>query len=174
MRTKQAFLILGEPASKANSRRIVTIRGMARSIKSQKALNYVASFKLQATPEEIWEDDVRVTIHIYYASRRPDLDESVILDCLQDVAYRNDRQVKEKHIFWHLDRENPRAEIEVEKNKATRVEWLYRPRSMAWRLNSFAIKRCYHRVVCICKRCYGKFSLKSWSLNRLPGRFFFV
>jgi hypothetical protein len=90
---------------------------MARSIKSQKALNYVASFKLQATPEEIWEDDVRVTIHIYYASRRPDLDESVILDCLQDVAYRNDRQVKEKHIFWHLDRENPRAEIEVEKIK---------------------------------------------------------
>lgn len=119
MRTKQAFLILGEPASKANSRRIVMIRGTARSIKSQKALNYVASFKLQAQQQlgEIWEDDVSVTIHIYYASRRPDLDESVILDCLQDVAYRNDRQVKEKHIYWHLDRENPRAIIEVEKIK---------------------------------------------------------
>ncbi|MGA0201501.1 MAG: RusA family crossover junction endodeoxyribonuclease [Prochlorotrichaceae cyanobacterium] len=119
MRTKQAFLILGEPASKANSRRIVMIRGMARSIKSQKALNYVEAFKRQAKQqlEEIWEDDVRVTIHIHYASRRPDLDESVILDCLQDVAYRNDRQVKEKHIYWHLDRENPRAEIEVEKIK---------------------------------------------------------
>jgi hypothetical protein len=26
---------------------------------------------------------------------------------------------------------------------------------MAWRLNSFAIERCYHRVVCLCKRCYG-------------------
>jgi hypothetical protein len=117
MRTKQAFLILGEPASKANSRRIVTIRGMARSIKSQKALNYVEAFKLQAKRGEVWEDDVRVTIHIHYASRRPDLDESVILDCLQDVAYRNDRQVKEKHIFWHLDRENPRAEIEVERIK---------------------------------------------------------
>jgi len=119
MRTKQAFLILGEPASKANSRRIVMIRGTARSIKSQKALNYVASFKLQAQQQlgEIWEDDVSVTIHIYYASRRPDLDESVILDCLQDVAYRNDRQVKEKHIYWHLDRENPRSIIEVEKIK---------------------------------------------------------
>ena len=119
MRTKQAFLILGEPASKANSRRIVMIRGTARSIKSQKALNYVASFKQQCLQQagEAWEDDVSVTIHIYYASRRPDLDESVILDCLQDVAYRNDRQVKEKHIYWHLDRENPRAEIEVEKIK---------------------------------------------------------
>jgi len=119
MRTKQAFLILGEPASKANSRRIVMIRGTARSIKSQKALNYVASFKQQCLQQagEVWEDDVSVTIHIYYASRRPDLDESVILDCLQDVAYRNDRQVKEKHIYWHLDRENPRSIIEVEKIK---------------------------------------------------------
>jgi hypothetical protein len=119
MRTKQAFLIIGEPASKANSRRIVMIRGTARSIKSQKALNYVASFKLQCLQQagEVWEDDVSVTIHIYYASRRPDLDESVILDCLQDVAYRNDRQVKEKHIYWHLDRENPRSIIEVEKIK---------------------------------------------------------
>ena len=113
------FTIYGEPASKANSRRIVMIRGTARSIKSQKALNYVASFKQQCLQQagEIWEDDVSVTIHIYYASRRPDLDESVILDCLQDVAYRNDRQVKEKHIYWHLDRENPRSIIEVEKIK---------------------------------------------------------
>jgi len=30
---------------------------------------------------------VRVTLHIYYASRRPDLDESLILDLLQDVVY---------------------------------------------------------------------------------------
>ena len=46
-------------------------------------------------------------------SRRPDLDESVILDCLEGKVYKNDRQVKAKHIFWGLDKENPRAEIEV-------------------------------------------------------------
>jgi hypothetical protein len=33
---------------------------------------------------------------------------------LQDVAYANDRQVKEKHIYWGLDKENPRCEIRVE------------------------------------------------------------
>jgi Holliday junction resolvase RusA-like endonuclease len=58
--------------------------------------------------------DVIVTIRIWYASRRPDLDESLILDLLQDVAYENDRQVKEKHIYWMgVDKENPRCEIEV-------------------------------------------------------------
>jgi Holliday junction resolvase RusA-like endonuclease len=63
--------------------------------------------------------DVAVHITIYYASRRPDLDESLILDLLQDVAYENDRQVKEKHIYWGLDKENPRCEIKVEKIKGS-------------------------------------------------------
>jgi len=122
MRTKQVFEVLGEPASKANSRRLVIIKGVYKSIKSEKAINYSKSFKQQTQAQlggnrEVWTEDVAVTIHIYYASRRPDLDESVILDCLQNVCYENDRQVKEKHIYWHLDRDNPRAIIEVEKIK---------------------------------------------------------
>jgi len=84
-------------------------------IKSKKALSYVDMFKQQA-PEMIpLEGDVSVSMRIYYASRRPDLDESLILDLLQGVTYINDRQVKEKHIYWGLDKENPRAEIEVKK-----------------------------------------------------------
>ena len=108
------FVIFGEPASKANSRRLVTIRGRPASIKSQKALNYVAAFALQVKnlAEQITED-VEVEIKIYYASRRPDLDESVILDCMQGPIYANDRQVKRKVISWGLDKTNPRAEIKV-------------------------------------------------------------
>jgi Holliday junction resolvase RusA-like endonuclease len=88
---------------------------MSRLIKSQKALTYSEMFKSQAKPlAELIEDDVRVTMFIHYASRRPDLDESLILDLLQGVAYLNDRQVKEKHIYWHLDKEDPRAEIIVD------------------------------------------------------------
>jgi len=41
------------------------------------------------------------------------LDESLILDLMQGVVYENDRQVKERHTYWHLDPESPRAEIEV-------------------------------------------------------------
>lgn len=108
-------IIFGEPASKANSRKVVRIGGMSRLIKSQKALTYSEMFKEQATPiTPLIEDDVRVTMHIFYASRRPDLDESLILDLLQGVIYINDRQVKEKHIYWGLDKDKPRAEIVVE------------------------------------------------------------
>jgi hypothetical protein len=85
-------------------------------IKSKKALAYEKAFANQCPMREcLIEDDVAVTIRIYYASRRPDLDESLILDCMQDRVYKNDRQVKRKHIFWALDKENPRAEISVER-----------------------------------------------------------
>lgn len=85
-------------------------------IKSSKALSYCEAFKRQAgSGRDLLQGDVAVHMTIYYASRRPDLDESLILDLLQGVAYENDRQVKEKHIYWGLDKENPRCEIKVEK-----------------------------------------------------------
>ena len=112
--------IFGEPASKANSRKMVYISGKPMFIKSEKALAYVKAFKQQVVtaPSQIFTTDVVVTIRIWYASRRPDLDESLILDLLQDVAYENDRQVKEKHIYWMgVDKENPRCEIEVKERQ---------------------------------------------------------
>lgn len=109
-----SFTILGEPASKANSRKMVYVRGKPMFIKSAKALGYADAFKLQAPRCQLLEGDVAVHLKIWYASRRPDLDESLILDLLQGVAYTNDRQVREKHIYWGLDRENPRTEILVE------------------------------------------------------------
>lgn len=106
--------IFGEPASKANSRRVVRFGGMSRLIKSQKALSYSETFQQQCNPAENPTDkDVSVEIHIWYASRRPDLDESLILDLLQGRLYVNDRQVKEKHIYWHQDKECPRCVITI-------------------------------------------------------------
>ena len=108
-------VVYGEPASKANSRRVVKFGSQSRLIKSQKALDYSEMFRLQVRPiSPLIEADVKVSMMIYYASRRPDLDESLILDLMQGVFYVNDRQVKEKHIYWGLDKENPRAEIVVE------------------------------------------------------------
>lgn len=126
------FVIYGEPASKANSRKLVTIGGSPRFIKSKKARQYVEDFGKQCPnlPQAL-TCDVSVHITIFYASRRPDLDESIILDAMQSIkkkvdgkqvvlaerVYANDRQVKEKHIYWQLDRDNPRAEIEVREMK---------------------------------------------------------
>ena len=108
------FCVLGEPASKSNSRRLVSIRGRPAFIKSKKAIEYLKLFDRQCpTLDEKFTEDVRVDMVIYYASRRPDLDESVILDAMQGKVYENDRQVKSKHIFWGLDRKRPRTIIRV-------------------------------------------------------------
>lgn len=108
------FTIYGEPASKSNSRRLVSIKGRPAFIKSAKAIKYLKLFGEQCPDlDEKFEGDVRVDMIVYYASRRPDLDESVILDAMQGKVYSNDRQVKEKHLWWGLDRENPRAVIRV-------------------------------------------------------------
>jgi len=109
-----SLIIYGEPASKSNSRRMVRFGGMSRLIKSEKALSYSDAFKHQIqTLDQLLEGDLCITLHIYYASRRPDLDETLILDLLQGHIYANDRQVKERHCYWHLDPDNPRAEINV-------------------------------------------------------------
>jgi len=110
------FTIHGEPASKANSRQIVhnpqTKRPMV--IKSKKARNYLKDFEKQCPVcDPLLEGELAVTMTIHYASRRPDLDESLILDAMQGKIYANDRQVREKHIFHGLDKENPRTDIAV-------------------------------------------------------------
>lgn len=111
-RSTISFIIEGEPASKANSRRWTG----KFFIKSEKALKYAAAFQKQCPKiDPLMDGDLRVTIKIYYASRRPDLDPSLIFDLMQGFVYTNDRQVREQHLYWGLDKERPRAEITVEK-----------------------------------------------------------
>lgn len=119
--------ILGEACSKANSRRLVKFGNRPASIKSSKALSFEKSALMQIPNEakQMLEGTLRATIKIYYSSQRPDLDESVILDCLQAKykdgqlirrgVYINDRQVREKHIYHGIDKANPRAEILIER-----------------------------------------------------------
>ena len=128
---KVALTIRGEPASKANSRQIVRFGKRAASIKSEKARAYEAAALAQipASARVMFTGPVRVLMRIFYASERPDLDESVVLDVMQAKytpakdgprkliragVYLNDRQVREKHVYHGIDHLNPRAEIEVE------------------------------------------------------------
>jgi Holliday junction resolvase RusA-like endonuclease len=140
MPTPIVFTILGEPASKANSRQIVTIGGRPSSIKSKKARGYEEDALAQIPPRYRvqYSGPVSVTLHIFYASERPDLDESIVLDVLQDRyksqkltpaqkaagvklprllvqrgVYVNDRQVREKHIFHGIDKANPRTIVKI-------------------------------------------------------------
>lgn len=106
------FTVYGEPASKANSRRWTG----KFFIKSEKALNYGKEFAKQCpTLDMLMVGDLKITIKIFYKSRRPDLDPSLIFDLMQNKIYLNDRQLKEHHIYWGLDPQNPRAEIKIER-----------------------------------------------------------
>jgi hypothetical protein len=80
------FEILGEPASKANQRKLVKIHNRIVPIKSKKALSYVNGFKKQC----------------------PQLDPIIECDVAIDIM-----QVKKKTIYWGLDKENPRAIIRL-------------------------------------------------------------
>lgn len=109
------LVVYGEPASKANSRKIVRFGNRLASIKSDKARGYAKDFLAQVKPIlPLYDGELRLDMWIYYASRRPDLDESLILDLLQDVVYANDRQVRERHVYHGLDRESPRVEILIQ------------------------------------------------------------
>ena len=106
------LMIIGEPASKANSRRLVTINNRAAFIKSKKAISYSKDFEKQCPVlDDLYEGDLAVAMKIYYQSRRPDLDESLILDLLEGKMYKNDRSVKLRYTEWGLDRECPRTYI---------------------------------------------------------------
>lgn len=107
--------IMGQPYSKANSRQQVFRKGKLISIKSKNALRYVEDFHKQCPYlDPMFEEDVSIEIDIYYASRRPDLDESLILDCLQGKVIKNDRQIRRKFVRGFVDRDRPRAEIRIE------------------------------------------------------------
>ena len=110
--------ILGEPASKANQRKLVRFGNRPAFIKSDKAGNYEEIFREQCPIlDRLVTDDVILACHIYYASRRPDLDESLIMDLLQDHVIKNDRQIKAKVVLHGLNRENPHTVIKVARLK---------------------------------------------------------
>lgn len=125
------FCVKGNPQSKANSRRSVLFNKAGGGkrvafIKSDRALSYVKAFKSQCpdlskTEEGLITGPVMVTIDITYESNRSDLDESLILDCMQDLIYVNDRQVKKKLItHCGTDKKNPVAYILVEEMEGER------------------------------------------------------
>ena len=100
------FVVLGEPASKANSRQLVHIKGKPAFIKSKKARDYSDKFTLQCPQlDPVMEGDLKVSITIHYASRRPDLDESVILDCMQSIV-RRDKKTKQVAKVEHHEKQD--------------------------------------------------------------------
>ncbi len=115
--------ILGEATSKANSRQMVPAKSKStgkvfmRPIKSQKAIGFLDAVQRQIilqADEDLLTGELTAHIWMYYANHRSDLDESLVLDVLQGRAYKNDRQVRERHVYHFIDKEKPRVEIMLE------------------------------------------------------------
>ncbi len=125
-----AFVIEGECCSKANSREIVVRGDRPAVVKSKKALAWVrgALPQIPTPARRRFTGRVCLRATLFYASERPDLDESLLLDVLQDQwtkvgarrvlvqagVYRNDRQVRERHVLHAVDARRPRAEVVIE------------------------------------------------------------
>lgn len=115
---KWSATLIGQPRSKANGRRQLKNHrtGKMFSAKNQKCLDYAESVKIQALvvrPSCLLEGPLSFRGTLYYPDNRSDLDPSLLIDCLQGIVFKNDRQVKHWDIHHGIDKVNPRAEIEV-------------------------------------------------------------
>lgn len=127
------FVIPGEPAAKGNSREIIMIGGRPRLRKGDKALAFEALAALYVPKlEKPYKDEVAVIVRVFYASRRPDVDASLVYDALQNKKtaagigpdgkrkwlvekrlIENDRQVRFKIESGFIDKDRPRVEVAV-------------------------------------------------------------
>jgi hypothetical protein len=134
-----SFVILGQPASKANSRELATVgpKDKRRMIfrKSDVALEYEELALKQIPPKYRLQLTCKLAmeLRIFYANEQSDLDESIVLDVLQNRTrlvpipgsdkkqrvlvqagvYVNDRQVRERHVYHGIDAKNPRTELRI-------------------------------------------------------------
>jgi hypothetical protein len=130
-REEVRFVIEGECASKANSRRAAVVDGHAAFIKSKKAVAYERASLLQVPgwARRRFTGRVRVILRMFYANETSDMDEQLLLDVMQDRwktvkatgervlvqpgVYRNDRQVRERLVVHRIDAKRPRCEVIV-------------------------------------------------------------
>lgn len=116
------FTVTGQPPRKSNQRMIVS-RGRGGSpmvIKSKEAREYVDHFTT-SVPKEYWtleagdlKDDLRLDIIVWYTSRRSDLSVELVKDCIEAAGViKNDRYVREEHLYGFVDKENPRTMIRL-------------------------------------------------------------
>lgn len=111
--------IYGQPPSKSNCYRIVTVQGKSSLSKTPALKKYERDFYLQCGLRNAKiAGKFKLSLDVYFGSDRPDLDNSlkVILDCLQACkVITNDRNCTEIHARKLIDKKNPRIEFTIEK-----------------------------------------------------------
>lgn len=114
----QRQTILGQPPSKSNCYKVITLSGHGSLGKTTALKSYEESFFMQCGLRGAnINKRFKIKADVYFKSDQPDLDNAfkVILDCLQTCrAIKNDRLCAEIHARKLIDKENPRIEFEIE------------------------------------------------------------
>lgn len=110
-------IIYGNPPSKSNCYKVITIRGHGSLGKTPLLKKYEESFFMQCSLRNAnISTRFRLDVMVFYSSDRPDLDNAlkIILDCLQRCgAIKNDRLCAEIHAHKLIDKNNPRIEFTI-------------------------------------------------------------
>ena len=110
-------VIYGNPPSKSNSYRIITINGRGSLTKTKALKEYEEKFMLQCrSRNKNIQSLFEFHINVFYPSKRSDLDGvlKVVLDCLQKVnAIKNDNNCIKIVAQKFIDKINPRVEYEI-------------------------------------------------------------
>ena len=128
---KHEQVIYGNPPSKANTYKVVTIGGHGSLAKTGALNEYEKQFYLQcgAYRNRNIEGFFELYVDVYFHSNQPDLDNALkcLLDCLQGCkAIKNDRNCVKIVANKFIDKLNPRIEftlvevngVEEKKSKA--------------------------------------------------------
>lgn len=114
---KHEQVILGQPPSKANTYRIITIKGHGSLCKTPVLKAYEEKFYLQCGyRNRNISGFFELYVDVYFHSNQPDLDNSlkVVLDCLQSChAIKNDRNCVKIVANKFIDKLNPRIEFTI-------------------------------------------------------------
>lgn len=115
--TYQKQTIYGQPPSKSNCYKVITIRGHGSLGKTTALKAYEESFFMQCSLRGAnIAKRFKIFADVFFKSDQPDLDNAfkVILDCLQTCgAIKNDRLCAEIHAKKFIDKEKPRVEFEI-------------------------------------------------------------
>jgi Holliday junction resolvase RusA-like endonuclease len=111
-----SFTVIGVCYSMKNSR--ILARG--RTIEHPKCRRFREDFAVQVPfiariNLGSKTSPLRTHVSVWYPTEKQDLDVAVVYDLLQACGVvANDRFIIEKHEYRHIDRKNPRVEIQVE------------------------------------------------------------
>lgn len=109
--------IYGQPPSKSNLNKVITINGHGSIGKTAVAKKYERSFFLQCKNRgAMIKSFFELKVKVFYQSNRPDLDNSlkIILDCLQMCkVIDNDRYCTKIIAEKFVDKNEPRIELEI-------------------------------------------------------------